>query len=73
MEWWKLWNDGFKENETQSTYSAFIFTFYGVFYRAKTGKISLMSIIKECRFNIFCRIDLFPLFLPSLPWPGPNL
>jgi hypothetical protein len=27
MEWWKLWNDGFKENEPQSTYSAVIFMF----------------------------------------------
>jgi len=27
MEWWKLWNDGFKENETQSTYFAVIFMF----------------------------------------------
>jgi len=27
MEWWKLWNDGFKENETQSTYSELIFIF----------------------------------------------
>jgi hypothetical protein len=27
----------------------------------------LMGIIIKCRYNIFCRIDLFPLFIPSIP------
>jgi len=59
----ELWNDGFKADEIQSTYSALNLIFYG----AKVENGCLMSIIIKCRFDIFCRIDLFPLFIPSLP------
>jgi hypothetical protein len=35
----EMWNNGFKENETQSKYSALIFFFLrGIFYRVKTEK-----------------------------------
>jgi len=33
----------------------------------KAEKGYLTSIIIKCRYNIFCRIDLFPLFIPSIP------
>jgi hypothetical protein len=44
----------------------------GVFFGAKAEYGYLTTIIIKVRFNIFCRIDLFPLFIPSIPWPRPN-
>ena len=39
----------------------------GVFFGAKAENGYLTTIIIKVRFNIFCRIDLFPLFIPSIP------
>jgi hypothetical protein len=61
-----MWNDGFKENETQSTYSALVSYFNRVFYKAKPKK-RLVSAIKEAVFTIFYKIDLCPFFIPSHP------
>jgi hypothetical protein len=52
----ELWNDGFKENGIQSAYFCIDFLvlmqYLGV---AKAENGCLMSIIKKCRLNIFCR------------------
>jgi hypothetical protein len=39
----------------------------GVFFGAKEENGYLTTIIRKVGFNIFCRIDLFPLFIPSIP------
>jgi hypothetical protein len=39
----------------------------GVFFGAKAENGYLTPLIIQVRFNIFCRIDLFPLFIPSIP------
>jgi len=64
----ELWNDGFKENKTQSAYYSIDFLVLMAYFMGQEAENRCrMSIIKKCSFNIFCRIGCFPLFRPSLP------
>ena len=63
----EFWNVGFKENEIQNTFLHWFSYFSGVFYGVKVEIGCLTGIIIKCRYNIFCRIDLFLLFRPILP------
>ncbi len=58
---------GFKKTEFKAHNFALIFLFYVVFCVAKAENSCLMSIIKKCRLNIFCRKCYFPLSIPSIP------
>jgi len=53
--------------ENQNEYNCIDFLVIVAYFRAKAENGCLTGIIIECRYNIFCRIDLFPLFIPSIP------
>jgi hypothetical protein len=59
MEWWKLWNDGFKEIKNQSAYRyrSIDFLVTREYFRDESRRMKaedgcLKNIIKRCRFNI---------------------
>jgi hypothetical protein len=77
----ELWNDGFwlpeslqlgADNgmvglENQSEYNCIDILVIVAYFGAKAENACLTGIIIKCSFNIFCRMDLFPLSMASLP------
>jgi len=70
LEWW---NNGIVEwwvSRKRNSKRIFLHWFSCsdvVFYVAKAENSCLMSIIKKCRLNTFCRKCYFPLSIPSIP------
>ena len=58
---------GLKNQNEYNCIDFFVIVAYFLGPGPKVENKCLAGIIIECRYNIFCRIDLFPLFIPSLP------
>jgi hypothetical protein len=66
MEWWNYGMMGLKKTRFKAHILLQFSYLSGVFYGAKAENGCLGGIIIKCRFNIFCRIDFFPLFIPTI-------
>ena len=74
LEYWNygFWENGMVDIENQDEYNRIDFLVIVAYFLSKNRKWrSDEGIIIKCRYNIFCKIDLFPLFRSSLPWPRP--
>jgi hypothetical protein len=63
----EYWNNGMMGIDDQSEYNILVTRYRGVISGAKAGNGCLTNIIIKCSYSIDCRIDLFPLFRPSVP------
>jgi hypothetical protein len=72
MEYWNIgitgfWGNGMVDIENQYGYNRIDFLVIVAYFLSKSRKWrSDKGTIIKCRYNIFCKIDLFPLFRFSL-------
>jgi hypothetical protein len=70
MEQWNIgfWDNGMVGLENQNEYNCIdLLVIVAYFPGAKAENECVTGIAIKCRHNIFYRIDLFPLFIPSIP------